>query len=60
MAVQERQVWARHGSKFNFLNLLKQHFELPDFVFELLAIPGVGPRKLAAYGDAFLALLREK
>jgi ATP-dependent DNA helicase RecQ len=26
---------------------------------ELLAIPGVGPRKLAAYGEAFLALLRE-
>jgi len=25
---------------------------------ELLAIPGVGPRKLAAYGEAFLALLR--
>ena len=24
---------------------------------ELLAIPGVGPRKLAAYGEAFLALL---
>ncbi|HEX7508930.1 MAG TPA: ATP-dependent DNA helicase RecQ, partial [Polyangia bacterium] len=27
---------------------------------ELLAIPGVGPRKLAAYGEAFLALLCEK
>ena len=27
---------------------------------ELLAIPGVGPRKLAAYGEAFLALLRER
>jgi ATP-dependent DNA helicase RecQ len=27
---------------------------------ELLALPGVGPRKLAAYGDAFLALLRER
>ncbi len=27
---------------------------------ELLAVPGVGPRKLAAYGEAFLALLREK
>jgi superfamily II DNA helicase RecQ len=26
---------------------------------ELLAISGVGPRKLAAYGEAFLALLRE-
>ena len=26
---------------------------------ELLAVPGVGPRKLAAYGEAFLALLRE-
>jgi ATP-dependent DNA helicase RecQ len=27
---------------------------------ELLAIPGVGPRKLAAYGEAFLELLRER
>jgi ATP-dependent DNA helicase RecQ len=27
---------------------------------ELLAIPGVGPRKLAAYGEAFLSLLRER
>jgi superfamily II DNA helicase RecQ len=27
---------------------------------ELLAIPGVGPRKLAAYGEAFLALLCEE
>jgi ATP-dependent DNA helicase RecQ len=27
---------------------------------QLLAIPGVGPRKLAAYGEAFLALLRER
>jgi superfamily II DNA helicase RecQ len=31
----------------------------PMTVGELLAIPGVGPRKLAAYGEAFLALLRE-
>jgi ATP-dependent DNA helicase RecQ len=31
----------------------------PQTEAELLAIPGVGPRKLAAYGEAFLALLRE-
>jgi DNA helicase-2/ATP-dependent DNA helicase PcrA len=32
----------------------------PQTEEELLAIPGVGPRKLAAYGEAFLALLRDK
>jgi len=32
---------------------------VPKTVAELMAIPGVGPRKLAAYGDAFLSLLRQ-
>ena len=44
-------------SDATLIAMAEQHPRTTD---ELLAIPGVGPRKLAAYGDAFLALLRER
>ncbi len=45
---------------FSDATLIAMAESRPTTPDELLAIPGVGPRKLAAYGDAFLALLREK
>jgi len=47
-------------SVFSDTTLIAMAESHPRTPGELLAIPGVGPRKLAAYGDAFLALLREK
>jgi ATP-dependent DNA helicase RecQ len=44
---------------FSDATLIAMAESKPRTAGELLAIPGVGPRKLAAYGDAFLALLRE-
>ena len=44
---------------FSDATLIAMAESKPMTVGELLAIPGVGPRKLAAYGEAFLALLRE-
>ena len=43
---------------FSDATLIAMAERVPRTVDELMAIPGVGPRKLAAYGDAFLALLR--
>jgi ATP-dependent DNA helicase RecQ len=45
---------------FSDASLIAMAERVPKTVDELLAIPGVGPRKLAAYGDAFLSLLRQK
>jgi len=45
---------------FSDATLIAMAESRPRTVGELLAIPGVGPRKLAAYGEAFLALLREQ
>jgi ATP-dependent DNA helicase RecQ len=45
---------------FSDATLIAMAERVPKTVDELLAIPGVGPRKLAAYGDAFLSLLRGK
>ena len=44
---------------FSDATLLAMAERRPKTKDELLAISGVGPRKLAAYGDAFLALLGE-
>jgi ATP-dependent DNA helicase RecQ len=43
-------------SDATLIAMAEQH---PRTEAELLAIPGVGPKKLAAYGQAFLELLRE-
>jgi ATP-dependent DNA helicase RecQ len=45
---------------FSDATLIAMAERVPRTVDELMAIPGVGPRKLAAYGDAFLALLRTR
>jgi ATP-dependent DNA helicase RecQ len=45
---------------FSDATLIAMAERVPKTVDELLAIPGVGPRKLAAYGDAFLSLLKRK
>lgn len=45
---------------FSDATLIAMAERVPRTVDELLAIPGVGPRKLAAYGDAFLSLLRRR
>jgi ATP-dependent DNA helicase RecQ len=45
---------------FSDATLIAMATERPRTEEELLAIPGMGPRKLAAYGEAFLALLREQ
>jgi ATP-dependent DNA helicase RecQ len=45
---------------FSDATLIAMAERVPKTVDELLAIPGVGPRKLAAYGDAFLSLLRRR
>ena len=45
---------------FSDATLIAMAEQKPRTLDELLALPGVGPRKLAAYGDAFLALLRGK
>jgi len=45
---------------FSDATLIAMAERVPKTADELLAIPGVGPRKLAAYGDTFLALLRER
>jgi ATP-dependent DNA helicase RecQ len=42
---------------FSDATLIAMAERRPKTVDALLAIPGVGPRKLAAYGEAFLALL---
>jgi len=47
-------MFGREGERRRWWNSLDRL--TPD---EFLAIPGVGPRKLAPYRDAFLALLRE-
>jgi len=44
---------------FSDATLLAMAERRPRTPSELLAITGVGPSKLAAYGDAFLSLLRE-
>ena len=44
---------------FSDATLIAMAEQRPRTEAELLAIPGVGPRKLAAYGEAFLALLRD-
>jgi ATP-dependent DNA helicase RecQ len=43
---------------FSDATLIAMAERRPKTLDELLAISGVGPRKLAAYGEAFLALLR--
>ncbi|HEY5282775.1 MAG TPA: HRDC domain-containing protein, partial [Polyangia bacterium] len=43
---------------FSDATLIAMAERRPQTSDELLAISGVGPRKLAAYGEAFLALLR--
>ncbi len=43
---------------FSDATLLAMAERLPRTVAELSDIPGVGPHKLAAYGEAFLAVLR--
>ena len=45
---------------FSDATLIAMAESRPRTASELLAIPGVGPRKLAAYGEAFLALLGEE
>jgi ATP-dependent DNA helicase RecQ len=45
---------------FSDATLLAMAEQKPATEDEFLAIPGVGPRKLAAYGEAFLALLAGK
>ena len=45
---------------FSDATLIAMAESKPKTPGELLAIPGVGPRKLAAYGEAFLALLCER
>jgi ATP-dependent DNA helicase RecQ len=45
---------------FSDATLIAMAESRPRTAGELLAIPGVGPRKLAAYGEAFLALLSEE
>jgi len=45
---------------FSDATLIAMAEQCPRSEAELLAIPGVGPRKLAAYGPAFLALLRDR
>ena len=45
---------------FSDYTLLEMSRALPTSEPELLAITGVGPKKLAEYGDAFLALLRDE
>jgi ATP-dependent DNA helicase RecQ len=62
-ALRRRIADARHMPAyivFSDATLIAMAEQRPRTVDELLAIPGVGPRKLAAYGDAFLALLRER
>jgi ATP-dependent DNA helicase RecQ len=44
---------------FSDATLIAMAERVPKTVDELLAVPGIGPRKLLAYGDAFLSLLRE-
>ena len=44
---------------FSDATLIAMAEQRPRTKEELLAVPGVGPKKLAAYGEAFLALLRE-
>jgi ATP-dependent DNA helicase RecQ len=43
---------------FSDATLIAMAEQKPHTLDEMLALPGVGPRKLAAYGDAFLTLLR--
>jgi len=45
---------------FSDATLIAMAEQKPRTLDEMLALPGIGPRKLAAYGDAFLTLLREK
>jgi ATP-dependent DNA helicase RecQ len=45
---------------FSDATLIAMAERRPQNQTEMLAIPGVGPRKLAAYGDAFLELLRSR
>jgi len=62
-ALRRRLADARHMPAyivFSDATLIAMAEQRPRTVDEFLAIPGVGPRKLAAYGDAFLALLRER
>jgi ATP-dependent DNA helicase RecQ len=61
-ALRRRIADARHMPAyivFSDATLIAMAEQRPRTEEELLAIPGVGPRKLAAYGEAFLALLRE-
>jgi superfamily II DNA helicase RecQ len=44
---------------FSDATLIAMAEQRPHTEEELLAIPGVGPKKLAAYREAFLTLLRE-
>jgi ATP-dependent DNA helicase RecQ len=45
---------------FGDATLLEMAAHRPTTREGLLAISGVGPKKLAEYGDAFLALLRDE
>ena len=45
---------------FSDATLIAMAESRPQTLDEMLAIPGVGPRKLAAYGEAFLTLLHGK
>ena len=61
-ALRRRIADARHLPAyivFSDATLIAMAERQPRTEEELLAIPGVGPRKLAAYGEAFLAFLRE-
>jgi ATP-dependent DNA helicase RecQ len=62
-ALRRRIADARHLPAyivFSDATLLAMAERHPRSEDELLTIPGVGPRKLAAYGQAFLALLRSQ
>jgi ATP-dependent DNA helicase RecQ len=62
-ALRRRIADARHMPAyivFSDATLIAMAEQRPRTEEELLGIPGVGPRKLAAYGEAFLALLREQ
>ncbi|HEX7598812.1 MAG TPA: ATP-dependent DNA helicase RecQ, partial [Polyangia bacterium] len=43
---------------FSDATLLAMAEKQPRNMQEMLAVPGIGPKKLAAYGEAFLALLK--
>ncbi len=60
-ALRKQLAEARHVPAYVVLSdasLMEMADRHPKTEAELLAVSGIGPRKLAAYGEAFLALLR--